>query len=368
MTAAGALDVAVIGGGIIGLAVARALALRGRDVALLEAEGACGLHASSRNSEVIHAGLYDPPGSHKAVLCVRGRPLLYAYAERERVPHRRLGKLVVATRDEEIPALERIFAQAAANGVNDLAWLDASDVRALEPAVRAVRGFLSPSTGSIDSHALMAALRRDAVEAGASIVLSTPVVGGAVAGDGFELTLGGREATSVRCAAVVNAAGLRAPSVTRSIAGLPQHDVPREYFAKGHYFALRRPSPFRHLVYPVPAAGGLGVHVTLDLGGQARFGPDVAWVDNVEYAFDETRAPAIYGAVRAYFPGLADGDLAPAYTGVRPKLGPAGTSHDFRIDGPAEHGVPGFVALYGIESPGLTASLALADDVATVLG
>jgi L-2-hydroxyglutarate oxidase LhgO len=361
------LDVVVIGGGVVGLAVARVLGKVGREVVVLEAESACGTHTSSRNSEVIHAGIYYPPGSRKAALCVRGKVLLYEYCRCEEIPHARIGKLIVATRDDELPALERILEQARANGVDDLSWLDADEIRALEPEVSAVRGLFSPSTGIVDSHELMAALRRNATAHGASVVVSTPVLGGRVAPGGIELELGGLEPTSIRCRAVVNAAGLRAPGVTRSIAGLALRDPPSAHFAKAHYFTLRHGTPFRHLVYPVPVPGGLGVHVTLDLGGRARFGPDVSWVDDIDYSFDESRAPAFYAAIRSYYPGLGDAALVPGYTGVRPKLGPAGTTHDFRIDGPAEHGAP-FVGLYGIESPGLTASLAIADEVASLLG
>jgi L-2-hydroxyglutarate oxidase LhgO len=366
MSSDASLDVVVIGGGVIGLAVARALALAGREVVVVEAESACGTHTSSRNSEVIHAGIYYPTGSLKAELCVRGKALLYDYCARERVPHVRIGKLIVATRDEEVPALERILAHARASGVDDLVWQSTEEVRELEPEVRAVRGLLSPSTGIIDSHELMAAYRRNAVEHGAQIVLSTPVVGGRFEGGELVLEFGGAEATTVRCGAVVNCAGLRAPSVTRSIAGA-ERNVPAEYFAKGHYFTLAGRSPFRRLVYPIPVPGGLGVHVTLDLAGQARFGPDVTWIDGIDYTFDDARAAAFYTAIRAYYPALPESSLVPGYTGIRPKLGPPGTNFDFRIDGPAEHGVAGFVALYGIESPGLTASLAIAERVAAML-
>ncbi len=363
-----AFDVAVIGGGVVGLSVARALALAGREVVVLEAEGTLGSHTSSRNSEVIHAGIYYATGSEKAALCVAGKRLLYDYCERAGVAHARLGKLIVATRDEELPALERLFAQARANGVDDLRFLDAAEVRELEPDVVAVRALVSPSTGIIDSHGLMASFKRDALEQGASVVTSTPVLAGRVVSSGCELDLGGAEPVTIRCGAVVNAAGLRAPSVSRSIAGLSARAVPSEHFAKGHYFVLAGKAPFRRLVYPIPVPGGLGVHVTLDLAGQARFGPDVSYVDGVDYAFDETRAAGFYAAIRTYYPALADGSLVPGYTGVRPKLGPAGTSHDFVIQGPELTGAAGFVALYGIESPGLTASLAIAERVRTLLG
>lgn len=359
------VDCAVIGGGLIGLAVARALALRGREVTLLEAEARFGLHTSSRNSEVIHAGIYYPPGSLKARLCVEGKRLLYDYAAQHGIPHRRIGKLVVATREDELPELERIFANANACGVDDLEWLEARDVGALEPQVRAVRGLFSPSTGIVDSHALMDALRRDAVAAGARIVTQSPLLSGEVVSGGFELEVGGAEHFGLRCRTLINAAGLWATQVTRSLRGVPGASVPRQYFAKGHYFALTGKSPFSHLVYPVPVPGGLGVHVTLDLSGAARFGPDVRWVDDIDYGFDAEREAAFYSAIRAYYPELRDGALMPGHTGIRPKLsGPGEPPADFVIQSEREHGVPGLVNLYGIESPGLTASLAIAAETA----
>jgi L-2-hydroxyglutarate oxidase LhgO len=358
------LDVVVVGGGVIGLAVARAFALSGRDVVLLEAESALGCHTSSRNSEVIHAGIYYPTGSLKARLCVQGKRALYAYCEQEEVAHARLGKLIVATRDEEIAQLERLKAQAEANDVDDLVWLDPRDIHALEPAVTAVRGLLSPSTGIVDSHELMAALRRNAEGAGAQVVLSTPVLGGRVSDNGVELEIGGVEPMTASCRTVINAAGLFAQQLAHNIDGLPKSHIPGQYFAKGHYFVLPGRAPFQRLVYPVPVPGGLGVHVTLDLARQARFGPDVSWLDGVDYAFDESRAESFYAAIRTYYPALEDGTLAPGYTGIRPKLGPASAAaQDFVIQGERVHGVRGLVNLYGIESPGLTAALALAEAV-----
>jgi len=357
-------DVAVIGGGVIGLAVARALALAGREVYLLESERFVGFHTSSRNSEVIHAGIYYPKGSLKARLCVEGRLALYAYCQARGVAHARTGKVIVATAEEEVGELERIRASAEANGVHDLGWLTAGEVHALEPEVRAVRGLLSPSTGIIDSHALMSALRADAEAAGARLVLRTPVLGGRVESGGIELELGGDEPARVGFRTVVNSAGPWAQGVARSLRGLPPSTIPPQRFAKAHYFVLSGRSPFRRLVYPVPVPGGLGTHVTLDLAGRARFGPDVSWVDSVDYAFDESRAESFYRSIRRYYPGLADGALSPGYTGVRPKLsGPGEPAADFLVQGPAEHGVPGLVNLYGIESPGLTAALPLAEEV-----
>ncbi len=352
----------VVGGGVIGLAIARALAASGRQVTLLEAEPRLGTHSSSRNSEVIHAGIYYTPGSLKARLCVAGRDLLYEYCESHGVAHERIGKLIVATSDEEIHVLERLKSQAAANGVRDLVWLDQSQIFALEPLVRAVRGLLSPATGIVDSHAYMSALRRDAERDGVDIVVSTPVSGGRIVTDGIEVQTGGSDAARVLCRTLVNAAGLRAQEVARSIGGIPNESIPAQCFAKGHYFVLNGKAPFRHLVYPVPAPGGLGVHLTLDLAHQARFGPDVSWLEGVDYSFDEARSDAFYEAIRRYYPGLVSGSLSPGYTGIRPKLGGAAQpAQDFLIQGPTDHGVPGLVNLYGIESPGLTASLAVAE-------
>jgi L-2-hydroxyglutarate oxidase LhgO len=362
------VDVAVIGAGVVGLAIGRALALAGREVLVLEAEPMFGSHTSSRNSEVIHAGIYYPKGSKKALSCVRGKALLYEYCEGNGVPYKRLGKLIVASREDELPALESLRAKAEANGVADLEWIDARRIAELEPAVRAVHGLFSPSSGIVDSHAVMASFLRDAREAGAELVLASPVVSGAVGDDGIELEVGGRDPIAITCTTVVNSAGLFAQKVARSIRGVPERSIPGTYYAKGHYFTMSGKSPFSHLVYPIPAPGGLGVHVTLDLAGQVRFGPDVSWLDGVDYTFDERRAESFYSAVRAYFPELADGALVPGYTGIRPKLSPAGSPpDDFVIQGPKDHGVPGLVNLYGIESPGLTSSLALADEVRTLL-
>jgi L-2-hydroxyglutarate oxidase LhgO len=358
------VDVLVIGAGAVGLAVARAFAISGRDVVVLEAEAAIGSHTSSRNSEVIHAGIYYPAGSLKARLCVAGREALYAYCAEASVRHSRVGKLIVATCDEEVSALDAIREQATKNGVLDLTELDAAEVQELEPDVAAVRALLSPSTGIVDSHSLMNAFLRDAEARGAKVVLTTPVLGGKVEDSGIVVSFGGAEPGRVLCRTVVNAAGLGAQAVARSLVGLPQQTIPASHYAKGHYFVLTRRSPFSRLVYPVPVPGGLGVHVTLDLAGRARFGPDISWVNTIDYSFDDTRAASFYAAIRRYYPALQQGDLGPGYTGIRPKLGPAGSpAGDFVIQGPAGHGVPGLVNLYGIESPGLTAALAIADEV-----
>jgi L-2-hydroxyglutarate oxidase LhgO len=359
------VDVAVIGGGVVGLAVARALARAGREVVVIEAERVVGSHTSARNSEVIHAGIYYPQGSLKAKLCVEGKHALYEYCAERGVSHRRVGKLIVATREEELGSLAKIREHAAQNGVTDLTPLTADEVHALEPRVIAVAGLWSPSTGIIDSHSYMSALKRDAEDHGASVVLASPVLEGKVHDDGIELTVGGSTPMRILCKSVINSAGLWAPLIAAKIAGIPAETVPTAYFAKGHYFTMGGKSPFKHLVYPVPVPGGLGIHVTLDLAGQVRFGPDVSWLDSVDYSFDNNRAGSFYQAIRTYYPDLEDDALVPGYTGIRPKLGPAGSPNaDFVIQGPSEHGVPGLVNLYGIESPGLTASLAIAGIVA----
>ncbi len=362
------VEAAVIGGGVVGLAVARALALAGREVVILEAAEAIGTATSSRNSEVIHAGIYYPPGSLKAALCVRGREMLYAYCASHGIAHRRCGKLVVATRAEQHSALRALHAQAAANGVTDLEWLGAHEAMAMEPALRCTAALLSPSTGIVDSHGLMLALLGDAQAAGAALALHSPVAGGRVTNQGIELDVGGAEPMRLRAHAVVNCAGLFAPRVAGSLQDFPSAAVPAAYFCKGNYYALAGRPVFSHLVYPIPEAAGLGVHVTLDLAGQMRFGPDVEWVDRIDYQVDPCRADAFYAAIRTYWPDLPDGALMPAYAGIRPKLGPAGTpARDFMLQGPRDHGVPGMVNLFGIESPGLTASLAIGERVLELL-
>jgi L-2-hydroxyglutarate oxidase LhgO len=359
------LDCAVIGGGVVGLAITRKLALLGRQVVLFEAERATGMHTSSRNSEVMHAGIYYPTGSLKARLCVAGRRMLAEYCTKRDIVWRRIGKIVVAVSEDEIPKLEHYKSQGQENGVEELAWLDREQVRALEPAVVCVRALASPATGLVDSHGLMQALADDARKAGAEIVLGSPVAGGEVAGDGVDLDIGGADPGRFRFRAVVNAAGFSAPAVARTLRGLEGKFVPAAYFARGLYFTVSGPSPFKRLVYPLPGADGLGIHVALDLAGNLRFGPDVTWVDKVDYAFDEGRADAFYRAIRRYYPGLADGSLAPGFVGVRPKLGPAGSGFiDFVLQGREVHGVCGLLNLFGIDSPGLTSCLAIADEVA----
>jgi L-2-hydroxyglutarate oxidase LhgO len=362
------LDCIVIGAGVIGLAVARALALAGREVAIVEAEGAIGTHTSSRNSEVIHAGIYYPPGSLKARLCVAGRESLYRYCEWRGVAHRRCGKLIVAVSEEQRQQLEKIRSQAMANGADDLRVLTGAEAMAMEPGLACVAALLSPSTGIIDSHGYMLALRGDAEARGAVIAFRSPVKAGRVTPEGIELDIGGTDPSTVIARTVVNSGGLQAQQLARSIAGFPAARVPPCFYAKGNYYALAGRAPFSRLVYPVPEAAGLGVHLTLDLAGQARFGPDVEWVESIDYSVDPRRADGFYAAIRSYWPGLDDGALQPAYCGIRPKIrSPQEPAGDFLIEGPREHGVPGLVHLYGIESPGLTASLAIADHVLDLL-
>jgi len=359
------VECVVIGAGVVGLAIARALALDGREVVVLEAEDAIGTHTSSRNSEVIHAGIYYPPGSLKALTCVTGKRALYAYCADRGVPYVDCGKIIVAAAEAEMPGLEKLRQLALANGVGDLEYLEPRQVKVMEPEVRCVGALLSPSTGIIDSHALMLAYQGDAEAAGMMIAFKSPVEGGRVMNDGIELRVGGPGAMTLKARIVVNSAGNGAPSVAGALEGLPAAAVPRRYFCKGNYFTLSGcKSPFRRLVYPAPEHAGLGVHVTVDMGGQARFGPDVEWVDTLEYGVDPARADKFYAAIRQYWPGLPDGALAPGYCGIRPKLqAPGEPAKDFVIEGPRDHGVPGLVNLFGIESPGLTASLALADIV-----
>ncbi len=365
------VEAVVVGAGVIGLAAARALALRGHEVIVLERAYTIGFETSSRNSEVIHGGLYYPQGSLKALTCVEGRERLYAYCRDHHVPHARLGKLIVATSEDELPGVEKIAAAALANGVTNLEWLSASEARRLEPELCCVAALLSPATGIIDSHALMLAYQGEAEAAGAMIAFRAPVLSGRVRADGFELVVGGPGEDSpatIRCRTLINAAGLYAPALARAIAGIPPETIPTAYFCRGAYFTLSGRTPFRRLIYPVPVAGGLGVHVTLDLAGQARFGPDVEWIGAVDYAVDARRGDAFYAAVRRYWPGLRDGALQPGYAGIRPKIsGPHEPAADFVVQGPAAHGIPGLVNLYGIESPGLTASLPLADRVVAAL-
>lgn len=361
------VDCVVVGAGVVGLAVARALAQAGRDVLVLEACDAIGTQTSARNSEVIHAGIYYPAGSLKARLCVRGKALLYAYCAERNLPHQRCGKLIVATDDLQRAQLQDVAAKAAANGVHDLVPLSAAQARALEPALHCVAALHSPSTGIVDSHALMLSLLGDVEAAGGVLALNSPLASMGVAQGAIELEA--KDGTQLRARTVVNAAGHGAPALAALTKGLAPAHVPQAYFAKGSYFTLAGRSPFSHLIYPVPEAAGLGVHLTLDLGGQARFGPDVQWVGGAhDLQVEPARGEAFYAEVRRYWPALADGALQPAYAGMRPKIsGPGEPAADFVIQGPAAHGVPGLVNLFGIESPGLTSALALAETVEAML-
>lgn len=362
------IDCVVVGAGVIGLAVARALALAGREVVLIEAADTIGSATSSRNSEVVHAGLYYPAGSCKARLCVEGRERLYEFCASHGVAHRRCGKLIVATDASQHAALDALLAAAHRNGVTDVVPLEPAEARRMEPALACSAALWSPSTGIVDSHGLMLALRGEAEDHGAMLALQSPLVRGEAAGGGLVLDVGGAQPMRVRARAVVNSAGLHAPALAARIGGLDARHVPVARYCKGSYFALAGRAPFSRLVYPMHDHAGLGVHLTLDLAGQARFGPDTEWVDAIDYRVEPRRADAFYAAIRRYWPALPDGALAPAYAGIRPKIvGPGEPAADFVIQGPAVHGVPGLVNLFGIESPGLTASLAIADAVVAAL-
>ncbi|NVO17561.1 MAG: NAD(P)/FAD-dependent oxidoreductase [Rhodoplanes sp.] len=358
------MQVLVVGAGVIGLAVARAAALAGHDVVVAEAAGAIGTGTSSRNSEVIHAGIYYPPGSVRAFHCVRGRRLLYAYADAHGIPHRKCGKLLVATREAELGKIDMLCAQAAKNGVEGMTLLTAAEAKRLEPALACVAAALSPETGIVDSHRLMLAFQGDLEDAGGAVAFRTPVERMSHGAAGWEVRFGGAEPGTLTVDAVVNAAGLGAQRLALATEGYPTERLPRLVLSKGNYFQYTGRPVFSRLIYPTPVEGGLGTHVTLDLAGRMRFGPDVEWIETESYDVDPRRADAFYASIRTYFPALPDGTLTPDYCGIRPKLtGPGEPAADFLIEGPAEHGLPGLVNLFGIESPGLTSALSLADDV-----
>ena len=359
----------VIGAGVVGLACARALARAGKEVIVLEQHSAFGTETSARNSEVIHAGIYYPAGSLKARFCVVGKKQLYDFCAQYGVAHRRCGKLIVATSAEQEAKLAVIKRRAEANGVNDLCFLTADEAMALEPELHCTSALLSPSTGIVDSHGLMLALLGDTERHGAVLALQSPLVSASVSDDGIEITTGGESSATLLADIVINSAGLSAPAVAGLIDGFPHALVPRPYLAKGSYFSLAGTSPFSRLIYPVPETGGLGVHLTLDLGGQARFGPDVEWTDKIDYIVDAERCLHFYREIRKYWPRLNDGALQPAYSGIRPKIaGPHEFDADFMIQGPAVHGIPGLVNLFGIESPGLTSCLSIGEAVCNSLG
>lgn len=354
------IEAVVIGAGVVGLAVARALALQGREVLVLERAHAIGTGTSSRNSEVIHAGIYYPHGSLKARLCVEGKSLLYDYCRDRAIGHRRCGKLIVATSADQLAQLDLIRAMAERNGVTDLQRLDRDAARALEPALECVGALLSPSTGIVDSHALMLALQGDLENAGGALAVDSALAAAKCTAQGIELLAS--DGTALRAAVVVNAAGLDAPLLAQRFDGLAPALVPTPHYAKGNYFTLAGRSPFDRLIYPVPEGAGLGVHLTIDMGGQAKFGPDVQWVSSPQdLVVDPLRGESFYAEVRKYWPALPDDALLPGYAGIRPKLQPAALgAADFVIQGPGQHGIAGLVNLFGIESPGLTSSLAIA--------
>jgi L-2-hydroxyglutarate oxidase LhgO len=362
------IEVAIIGSGVIGLAIARALALRGFQVLVLEKEAAIGTGTSSRNSEVIHSGIYYEPGSLKARLCVHGRRLLYDYCRDRGIAHRRCGKLVVASDSDESDYLAKLLQRAERNDVEDIALIGTEKLKALEPQLNGSCALLASCTGIVDSHSLMLSYQADIESAGGTLVFRTPVVAARTEGEQIILETGGKDASQLKANLVINAAGLEAWSFSENVIGLDPSTIPQKHLAKGNYFALCGvKSPFRHLVYPVPEPGGLGIHLTFDLGGQARFGPDVEWVRTVDYSVDERRSDRFYTAIRRYWPEIPSEALIPAYSGIRPKTTAVGQC-DFAIQGPADTGHPGYIALYGIESPGLTASLAIGEHVAQLAG
>ncbi len=357
-------DCVVIGAGVVGLAVARAMARKGREVLLIEAEEAFGSITSARNSEVIHAGIYYPHGSLKERLCVEGRDKMYAFCHAYGVTYKRTTKIVFAANEEEVAPLKKLQAHAAQSGVF-MTYMTGPEAQKLEPNLKCAGALLSPLTGIIDSHGYMLAILGDAEAHGAMIAYNSPVIGGEVTDDGVIIHTGGEAPLSLKCKTVINCAGLSAQTVSRSIKGLPIPHIPPQHYAKGNYFYLSGKAPFSRLIYPLPGAYSLGVHYTLDLAGQGRFGPDVEWIDSINYDVNEGRAASFYQAIRKYWPDLPDGSLRPGYSGIRPKIQAQGeATKDFMIQFPADTGVNGFVALYGIESPGLTSSLAIADYVA----
>ena len=369
MTNAFDFDAAVVGAGAVGLACGYHLALAGKSAVVLEAERLIGQGISSRNSEVIHAGLYYPTGSLKAELCVRGRRLLYPFLDAHGVAFDKCGKIVVATSEAEIARVEAVAKQAEINGVEGLRMLTADEVHTLEPEARALMGLLSPETGIFDSHGYMLALQGEIEARGGAVVTGAPVEGAEpLPGGGFKLRTGGDDPAELTVGQLVIAAGLGSQDAAGKIDGFPEDRIPALHYGKGVYFALRGKAPFHRLVYPPPIAGALGVHYKRDMGGRAHFGPDLQFVETLNYDVDPARAPAFYDYVRHFWPGLPDGSLSPDYAGIRPKLhGPGEPQPDFRIDGAERHGLPGLIALFGIESPGLTASLAIGEKVAGLL-
>ena len=363
------LDVVVIGGGVGGIAIPRTLALTGREVVLLERHSRIGEETSSRNSEVIHAGIYYQTNSLKALLCVSGKELLYSYCEEKSIPYDRCGKVIVALTKDQEETLDIIRTRAIDNGVEDLQSMTAAEVSDLEPAVKCIAGLFSPSTGIVDAHSLMVALRGDLENAGGNVAFLSTFSQASFESDRFRLRVATEESTTevgARC--LINAAGLQASRVARRIAALDPRHIPETRFAKGNYFVYQAQHPFQHLIYPVPEPGGLGIHVTLDLAGGARFGPNVEWVDEPEYSVSSQHMDRFFDTIKGYWPNVSRDALTPGYAGVRPKIvGPGDPPGDFVIQGPGDHGIPGLVNLFGIESPGLTASLAIAETVREAL-
>ena len=357
------MQVMVIGAGVVGLAIAREAALAGHDVIVVEAADAIGTGTSSRNSEVIHAGLYYPTGSKRALHCPRGRRMLYAYCDSHGVPYRKLGKLFIVTKEMDVPKLEAIHAQSLANGVENVTMLDAEDAKRMEPSLFCVAAFHSAETGIIDSHRFMLALQGDLEDRGGAVAFNTPVERIARDGAGWRVDFGGAEPGSLTVDAVVNSAGHGAQRLAHATEGFPVERIPRLVLAKGNYFGFAGRAPFSRLIYPAPVPGGLGIHITLDLAGRMRFGPDVEWIETMNFDVDPRRGETFYAAIRTYWPGLPDNSLFPDYAGIRPKLtGPGEPAADFVVNGPAEHGLPRLVQLFGIESPGLTSALSLAEE------
>jgi L-2-hydroxyglutarate oxidase LhgO len=360
------VECVVVGAGVVGLAVARALALAGREVLLLEAESQPGTITSARNSGVIHAGLYYAPGSFKARFCVAGNRALYRYCNDRGIEHRNCGKLIVANGDEEEQVLLHLLERANANDVDGVRLISGAEAQKLEPEIRSSAALLCPTSGILDQHPYMLALEGDFQNAGGILVCECRVEGISRIGDGFLLQTAGAAATEIEARFVVNSAGLGAVDLLSRIEGYPTARIPRMHLCRGNYFTVAERSPFKHLIYPVPHAAGLGIHATLDLGRRVRFGPDVEWIDHIDYSVNAGRGPLFYEAIRRYWPRLADGALVPDYTGIRPKLhGPGEPQPDFRIESAADHGLPGLVNLLGIESPGLTSSLAIGDYAAS---
>jgi L-2-hydroxyglutarate oxidase LhgO len=362
------VDCVVVGAGVVGLAIARSMAKNGREVIVLESENDIGTGTSSRNSEVIHAGIYYQPGSLKARLCVQGKEMLYLYCQERGVDHSRLGKLIVAAEDKDLSTLEKLRQTADTNGVNDLEFLDKKKMNSLEPALAGIGALLSPSTGIIDSHGLMLAYQGEAEDNGMMIAFKSPFQSAIVTSGGFEISVAGASPLTLHAKTLINSAGLGAQAVAANLQGLPLKHVPERYLLKGSYFSMAGRSPFSRLIYPVPPGASLGIHLTLDLGGQAKFGPDQEWIDEIDYEMDPARAESFYQSVRRYFPDLADGALIPAYAGIRPKIqAPGEPVADFAITGPETHNIPGLVNLFGMESPGLTSSLAIGEYVSRLI-